>query len=324
MVNKKKSNLWENIFSDDFHQKNKSIESFRQIGGFNNRLTSWDAIETSSRYFKSLLYAFAENLDNRILQSVIFHQKDNRLGGGIKYYLKKIKNRSLGRPITINYYNNIVDLDYLLSVEEIFFLKSELRKSKNILEIGPGYGRLAHSILQNFKNIENYYIIDVDWMSELTRAYLKRVLSSSDFSKIEFISFDNYQKFKKRAEVSNQNLIDISINTNSFEEIEENIVRDYLLFISNNSQYFYSKNAICKYHPSSVDIKLKDKAHYEAALRMGLCKNVIDIYNSQAIAKQRKVYLKAYCPKNFKLSKDEKCFGQFLYYHSALYESKNS
>ena len=57
---------------------------------------------------------------------------------------------------------------------------------------------------------------------------------------------------------------------------------------------------------------------------MGLCKNVIDIYNSQAIAKQRKVYLKAYCPKNFKLSKDEKCFGQFLYYHSALYESKNS
>ena len=324
MVNKKESNLWENIFSDDFHQKNKSIKSFRQIGGFNNRLTSWDVIDTSSRYFKSLLYAFAENLDNRILQSVIFHQKDNRLGGGIKYYLKKIKNRSLGRPITINYYNNIVDLDYLLSVEEIFFLKSELTKSKNILEIGPGYGRLAHSILQNFKNIENYYIIDVDWMSELTRAYLKRVLSSSDFSKIEFISFDNYQKFKKRAEVSNQNLIDISINTNSFEEIEENIVRDYLLFISNNSQYFYSKNAIGKYHPSSVDIKLKDKAHYEAALRMGLCKNVIDIYNSQAIAKQRKVYLKAYCPKNFKLSKDEKCFGQFLYYHSALYESKNS
>ena len=324
MVNKKKSNLWENIFSDDFHQKNKSIESFRQIGGFNNRLTSWDAIETSSRYFKSLLYAFAENLDNRILQSVIFHQKDNRLGDGIKYYLKRIRNRNLGRPITINYYNNIVDLDYLLSVEEIFFLKSELRKSKNILEIGPGYGRLAHSILQNFKNIKNYYIIDVDWMSELTRAYLKRVLSSSDFSKIEFISFDNYQKFKKRAEVSNQNLIDISINTNSFEEIEENIVRDYLLFISNNSQYFYSKNAICKYHPNAVDIKLKDKAHYEAALRMGLCKNVIDIYNSQAIAKQRKVYLKAYCPKNFKLSKDEKCFGQFLYYHSALYESKNS
>ena len=324
MINKKESNLWDIILGDDFHQKHKSIESFRQIGGFNNRLTSWDAMETSSRYFKSLLYAFAENLDNRILQSVIFHQKDNRLGGGIKYYLKNIRNISLGRPITINYYNNIVDLDYLLSVEEIFFLKSELRKSKNILEIGPGYGRLAHSILQNFKNIENYYIIDVDWMSELTRAYLKRVLSSSDFSKIEFISFDNYQKFKKRAEVSNQNLFDISINTNSFEEIEENIVRDYLLFISNNSQYFYSKNAIGKYHPSSVDIKLKDKAHYEAALRMGLCKNVIDIYDSQAIAKQRKVYLKAYCPKNFKLSKDEKCFGQFLYYHSALYESKNS
>ena len=94
--------------------------------------------------------------------------------------------------------------------------------------------------------------------------------------------------------------------------------------INKNSQYFYSKNAICKYHPSSVDIKLKDKTHYEAALRMGLCKNVIDIYNSQEIAKQRKKYLKTYCPNNFKLLKDEKCFGQFLFFHSALYESKNS
>ena len=103
MINKKESNLWDNILSDDFQQKYKSIESFRQIGGFNNRLTSWDVIETSSRYFKSLLYAFAENLDNRIIQSEIFHQKDNKLGDGIKYYLKKIRHRSLGRPITIIY-----------------------------------------------------------------------------------------------------------------------------------------------------------------------------------------------------------------------------
>ena len=79
MINKKESNLWDIILWDDFHQKHKSIESFRQIGGFNNRLTSWDVIDTSSRYFKSLLYAFAENLDNRIIQSEIFHQKDNKL-----------------------------------------------------------------------------------------------------------------------------------------------------------------------------------------------------------------------------------------------------
>ena len=128
-------NLWKIIFRDDFHQKNKSIESFRQIGGFNNRVSGWDPIENSSRYFKSLLYAFAEHLDNRILQSEIFHQKDKKLGDGIKYYLKNIRNISLGRPITINYYNNIVDMDYLLSVEEIFFLKSELKKSNSVLPL---------------------------------------------------------------------------------------------------------------------------------------------------------------------------------------------
>ena len=38
---------------------------------------------------------------------------------------------------------------------------------------------------------------------------------NDDFSKIEFISFDNYQKFKERVEASDQNLIDISINTDS-------------------------------------------------------------------------------------------------------------
>ncbi len=74
----------------------------------------------------------------------------------------------------------------------------------------------------------------------------------------------------------------------------------------------------------SEDIKLKDKKQYEAALRMGLCKNVIDINSSQEIDKQRKEYLKIYCPKNFKLLNDEKCFGQFLYCHSALYEFKSS
>ena len=42
-------NLWGIIFREDFHQKNKSIESFRQIGGFNNRLSGWDPIENSSR-----------------------------------------------------------------------------------------------------------------------------------------------------------------------------------------------------------------------------------------------------------------------------------
>jgi len=65
-------NLWKIIFREDFHQKRKSIESFRQIGGFNNRLSGWDPVENSSRYFKSLLYAFAEYLDNRILQSENF------------------------------------------------------------------------------------------------------------------------------------------------------------------------------------------------------------------------------------------------------------
>jgi len=61
--------LWENILSHSLDINNISIDSFRQIGADNNRFSTWCAIEPSSRYFKSLLYAHAENLDSRILQS---------------------------------------------------------------------------------------------------------------------------------------------------------------------------------------------------------------------------------------------------------------
>jgi len=115
---------------------------------------------------------------------------------------------------------------------------------------------------------------------------------------------------------------DISINIDSFQEIEESIVLDYLEFISENSNYFYTKNPICKYHPDSIDIKFKNIVQFESVLTMGLCKDIIDIFDSNAIQKAREIYLRKYCPRNFIISKHESCFGQYLYYYSALYKCK--
>ena len=53
---------------------------------------------------------------------------------------------------------------------------------------------------------------------------------------------------------------------------------------------------------------------------MGLCKEVIDIYNTNEIEIKKENYFKSYCPKNFKLKKSEQCFGQYLYYFSSLYK----
>ena len=56
------------------------------------------------------------------------------MGGGLRHYLGKIKNRDLGNPTTIKYCDMDIDIDYLLSVEEMFFLEDVLIDSKNIVK----------------------------------------------------------------------------------------------------------------------------------------------------------------------------------------------
>tara|TARA_B110000483_G_scaffold234572_1_gene304855 strand:- start:1732 stop:2712 length:981 start_codon:yes stop_codon:yes gene_type:complete len=321
---KKSKNLWELVLTDSLDLKNLDINSFRKIGKDNSRLGTWDAIDPSSRYFKSLLYSNAENLDKKILQSKfpfdsksIDNKNKNKNGNGIRQYLKNIRNQNLGNPPTVNYFNNEVSIDYLLSTEEMYFLDEILKESKTILEIGAGFGRLAHSVIHNFKNIERYIIIDLEPVLKLSRLYLSEVLNSKEFLKIDFISSDDIASIKDL-----EGGIDISINVDSFQEMEESIILNYLDFISKNSTYFYSKNAICKYHPDSVDIQLKNQNHIDSALSMGLCKDIIDIFDSNAIQKARSIYLSKYCPRSFEISKKESCFGQYLYYYSALYKHK--
>ena len=65
---------------------------------------------------------------------------------------------NLGNPVTINFYGQELSIDYVLSVEEMYFLDATLKDSKTVLEIGAGFGRLAHSVLENFDNIDEVLI----------------------------------------------------------------------------------------------------------------------------------------------------------------------
>jgi len=292
-------NLWD-LIKDEFQSK-LLIDDFRKINGFNERLGSWGPIINNSRYFKSLLIEFSNTLNDRC------HKE---LGKGLVKLLSKIKKRNTGNPVYITYEDAQVDIDYLLSVEEILFLNEELLKSKSILEIGPGFGRLCHTVLQIFSNVEHYYLIDLDFMLPLQKEYLKAVLTEDEFNKVKFITPGEIWKIKN---------IDISINIDSFQEIEPNVVLGYLDFISSNSKYFYSKNAICKYSPNQVDIFKYNKEQYSAALKMGLCRDVIDIYNTNELEMQKTKYVNTYCPRNMNPIKTQNCFGQYNYYYSALY-----
>ena len=162
-----KKNLWDLNKALEVDSKNMTneISSFRSIGGFNAKLATWDPLEKSSRYFKSLLFSFAAYLDDdKIINHPDLKLNSSSPGSGLSFFLSQIKNRDIGNPVSINYYNNIVDIDYLLSIEEILFLDHTLKSSSNILEIGPGFGRLSHSLLSIFSNIQTYFIIDLPWM----------------------------------------------------------------------------------------------------------------------------------------------------------------
>ena len=298
-------NLWQLIKKE--YNGEIPIQSFRELNGFNQRLGSWGAVTDNSRYFKSLLREHSKFLDRQILES-------SNLPNGLCGFLKNIKNRQLGNPISIKYKDMDVDIDYLLSVEEMFFLHNTLDESETILEIGAGFGRLAHSILQNFSTIKKYYLVDIDFMLDLQKEFLSNVLSKNELEKIEYISIKNYQQL---------NNIDLTINIDSFQEMPEEIILEYLKFISKKSKSFFSRNAVCKYHPSLIDITSFNQKQFDSAMGMGLSRKVVDIYDDADLEIARIEHIKAYCPKSFEVAKTLDFFGQYHYYHLVLYQRIN-
>ena len=299
--NNENKDLWELI--EEEYSEGFSIENFRKLGGFNERLGSWGPITNNSRYFKSLQLEFANFLDKRFIEE---------LNIGLNEFLSKIKHKDTGEPTNIFFKGSPVNIDYLLSAEEILFLFRQLNEVQSILEIGPGFGRLPHSILQYFHNIKKYYVVDLDFMLSLQKDYLGKVLSKEEFNKIEFLT---------PQEMHNIPNIELTINIDSFQEIKPTVVSDYLDFISQKSNFFFSKNAVCKYHPSSVDISEFNEEQYSTALQMGLCREVVDIYNDESLKIAKENYVKSYCPEDMKMLKSQDCYGQYHYYYSVLYSS---
>tara|TARA_B100000963_G_scaffold221797_1_gene193309 strand:+ start:1177 stop:2085 length:909 start_codon:yes stop_codon:yes gene_type:complete len=233
-------------------------------------------------------------------------------------FKKNINNLNIGNPPHIlfneKYY---ITYDDCLSFEEIFFLKRNFKTKKkiNVIEIGPGYGRTAESVLKNF-NVSLYYCVDYKNILDLTKKYLRKVLSKKLFNKIIFCEFENFN-FKKNFFKNTYNLdkFDLLINSDSFHEIEPNIVRKYLNFFSPICNYFFIKNAIAKYKPRDLIDHLSKKNIPKYNKKLGLCFETINIFNIGKIKTQSRVYLKRYNP--FKHKRNIKVYSML----SKLYPS---
>ena len=89
---KDKSNispLWDSV--KELYQS-FDLNTFRSIGGVNNRLGIWSARDGSTRYYKSLMYEFALYL------SEIFEKQNIYEGLKMEDLLPKIQHQNLGSP----------------------------------------------------------------------------------------------------------------------------------------------------------------------------------------------------------------------------------
>ena len=297
----KSSELWKSILQnnkDKFHQDN--LDNFRKIGNINKRLSSWDPMDNSTRYFKTLLMHFCSKLDKK------FYDSNLQFGAT----LDNISEQNVGNPITVKYLGRDISLDYALCLEEILFLSDTLGAQTKILEIGAGFGRTCHSFLSIFNNIEEYIICDLPEMLNLSSSYLNSVLPEALFEKITFLEND------KIGEVGKINLV---VNINSFQEMRREVIESYLSVIANTSDFLFCKNPTGKYDPKAINLEIKNIQEFEFAMELGLCNEVVDIFDTEDLELASRNYIKNYQPTNFQVKKHEKS-ELWAQHHSVLYQ----
>ena len=268
------SALWERINKTQLSKERIGDLTNFKSGPVNYKLALWNPETNGVRYLKSLLFNLCKMLP---------HSSWEQLG--------RIKHREIGSPIFIRFGEYQICMDYLQALYEIAFIKDSLqgRDNPTILEIGAGYGRTCHSILSNFE-VCLYYIVDLENSLWLAQRYLKEVLEQDQFERIRFVLADSFKSSLGQAEV------DLSINIDSFAEMDASVVNYYLEYVNHHSHMFYVKNPVGKYYDPSLDKHHEGEEPVALALNTGLLRTVIDIFDPHEIGMQAPEFVRVYAP----------------------------
>ena len=116
--------------------------------------------------------------------------------------------------LTVTIDNKLMSRDLLDSIIEIYFLEKYLNISASqnvtILDIGAGYGRLAHRMLNALPNIKTYFCTDAFAASTFISEYYVNYRKLEDRAKV--IPLDNIEDILKKQ------VVDIALNIHSFPE----------------------------------------------------------------------------------------------------------
>jgi len=155
------------------------------------------------------------------------------------YYLKSIDKYNLLNKLTedklfgihsFEIDNKIITRDLLDSISEIYFLEDKLNISNfdnlKILDIGSGYGRLAHRVYEALPNLSNYLCTDaVAYSSFISEFYIKyRKLSD----KVEVVLLDEIEDKLTNLKP------DIAVNIHSFAECKVDAIKWWINLIMKN------------------------------------------------------------------------------------------
>ena len=133
----------------------------------------------------------------------------------------------------------------------------------SIVEIGAGFGRTCHAILSLSPEIEEYSIVDLDPMLDLSRKYMKLV-APEVFTRIRFVSSNDF-------ELQEQLAPDLVINIDSFQEMPPPIIDEYMNRIVRKAKKFYCKNPLGKYLPEIVGMPRIGPERLLDVLSLGRC-----------------------------------------------------
>ena len=116
--------------------------------------------------------------------------------------------------VTLRIDNRLVSRDLLDSIMEIYFLEKylslSLSKDMTILDIGAGYGRLAHRMVCALPNIQDYLCTDAVAISSFISEYYLRFRGIEGRAKV--VPLDEIENMLRNRTV------DIAVNIHSFPE----------------------------------------------------------------------------------------------------------
>jgi putative sugar O-methyltransferase len=290
------SKLWNSLCKEIYQNiDDRFISNFRSPKKNLNRFTTnRQPKEQTYRYYLTILFNEA--------------RKQNK-----KFYknYKKLGDTNLGQPLYIFINGLKINFDYLNSLYEYNFISENMKLNKivNIVEVGGGFGRTAHTLLKLHPSIKKYTIIDLPKILEVSNKYLQKVLPS-EIKKINFISVYDLNKLEKIK-------VDLAINIDSFQEMPEQTIYKFLHNLFAKANYAYIKNPVCKYNPKLLGIESPKKFDI---FSLGLMKQVRNIYDETELIKMRKIFNKKYCPSKMHKILDAKPCNLYSYYQNVLYK----